>query len=185
STAGDTPSQPSAPAEAPTGSGPDWPQLVQAEVLNDAVTQIRNRLTTNLNTLATYNRNLDAIVTDGACLAALAAVAEVHPDEVSWKDKAKYVRDLGYEIYQNAGNTGREPYEATKLPFEQIVAILNGGPPPDIDAGDTVPFADVADRTEMMKRIKQSFDFLRAEINTESRFKESPEEIVREASVLA
>lgn len=174
-----------APTQPSAGAGPDWPQLVKAEVLNEAVTRIRNRLTTNLNTLATYNRNIDAIVTDGASLAALAAVAEVHPEAVSWKDKAKYVRDLGYEIYQNAGGTGREPYDATKLPFEQIVAILNGGPPPDIEAADSVPFADVADRTEMMKRIKKSFDFLRAEINTESRFKESPEDIIREASVLA
>jgi hypothetical protein len=174
-----------APAQPSTGSGPDWPQLVQADVLNDAVTQIRNRLNTNLNTLATYNRNLDAIVTDGAALAALAAVAEVHPDAVSWKDKARYVRDLGYAISQAADGTGRGPYEATKLPFEQIVAILNGGPPPDIDAEDNVPFADVADRYEMMKRIKQSFDFLRAEINTQNRFKEAPEDIVREASVLA
>jgi hypothetical protein len=181
----DLPAETPAAAQPPLGSGPDWTQLVTADVLNDAVTQIRNRLTTHLNTLATYNRNLDAIVTDGASLAALAAVAEVHPDAVSWKDKAKYVRDLGYAISQSADGTGRGPYDATKLPFEQIVAILNGGPPPDIDAEDIVPFADVADRYEMMKRIKLSFDFLRAEINTQSRFKESPEEIVREASVLA
>jgi hypothetical protein len=180
-----SPAETSAAAPTSTGSGPEWPQLVQADVLNDAVTQIRNRLNTNLNTLATYNRNLDAIVTDGVSLAALAAVAEVHPDAVSWKDKARYVRDLGSAISQNAGGTGRGPYEATKLPFEQVVAILNGGPPPDIDAEDNIPFADVADRYEMMKRIKQSFDFLRAEINTQSRFKESPDDIVREASVLA
>jgi len=161
------------PAQAAsTAGGPNWQELVDVDVLNEAVTKLRNRLRTNLNTLATYNRNIDAIANDGACLAALAAVAEAHPNAVGWKDKAKYVRDLGYEIYQKADGTGRAAFDATREPFEQIVAILNGGPPPDMPAEDNVPFDYVADRTEMMKRIKQSYDFLRAEINTEARFKE-------------
>src|SRR5690606_8688687 len=155
-TPAETPASAPDPAAAPaaSGSGPGWPQLISAEVLNDAVTQIRNRLTTNLNTLATYNRNIEAIANDGACLAAMAALAEVHPEAVSWKDKARYVRDLAYAIYEKADGSGRTPYDATKEPFEQIVAILNGGQPPDMAAEENVAFAEIADRTEMMKRIK-------------------------------
>src|SRR5690606_4314884 len=110
-TPAETPASAPDPAAAPaaSGSGPDWPQLISAEVLNDAVTQIRNRLTTNLNTLATYNRNIEAIANDGACLAAMAALAEVHPEAVSWKDKARYVRDLAYAIYEKADGSGRTP----------------------------------------------------------------------------
>jgi hypothetical protein len=179
----DLPSTPTTAAT--TGDGPDWETAISAEVLNEAVTKLRNELTTNLNTLATYNRNIEAIANDGACLAALAAVAEVHPQAVSWQDNAKYVRDLGYQIYTNADGTGRGPFDATKLPFEQIVAVLNGGPPPEMEAEDQLPFADVADRSELMKRIKKSFDFLRTDVTTEARFQESPDDVVREASVLA
>ena len=181
----DTSSSPPTTSDSSAGGAPDWQQLAAADVLNEEVKRLRNSLTTNLNTLATYNRNIDSIVNDGATLAALAAVVEVHPDRVSWTDNAKFVRDLGYEIYMKADGSGRGPFEATKLPFEQIVEILNGGPPPDLEATDKVPFSDVADRSEMMKRIKASFEYLKAEINTEARFKESPEDVTREASVLA
>ena len=177
-------STPTAPATGSPSSGPDWQQLASADVLHEEVTRLRNALTTNLNTLATYNRNIETIANDGASVAALAAVVEVHPDDVSWKEKAKYVRDLGYQIYMKADGTGRGPFDATKEPFEQIVAMLNGGPPPDMESEDKVPMADIADRSELMKRVKKSFDFLRAEINTEARFKESPEDIIREAAVL-
>lgn len=167
------------------GRGPDWKQLASADVLNEEVKRLRNSLTTNLNTLATYNRNVEAIVNDGAMLAALAAVIEVHPDRISWTDNAKYVRDLGYEISTKADGSGRGPFEATKLPFEQTLAILNGGPPPDREAADKVPFADVADRGELMKHTKKSFDYLKTEINTAARFQELQDEVTREAAVLA
>ena len=181
----DTTSPPPSTSESPASGALDWQQLAAADVLNEEVKRLRNSLTTNLNTLATYNRNIDSIVNDGATLAALAAVVEVHPDRLSWTDNAKFVRDLGYEISMKADGSGRGPFEATKLPFEQIVEILNGGPPPDLESADKVPFSDVADRSEMMKRIKTSFEYLKAEINTEARFKESPEDVTREASVLA
>jgi hypothetical protein len=71
------------------------------------------------------------------------------------------------------------------LPFEQIIGILNGGPPPEMESEDNVPFAAVADRSELMKRIKKSFDYLRTDITTEGRFKELPDDVIREASVLA
>lgn len=185
-----SPAEVAAPVGSPgtvddASSPPSWTELISAEVLNEAVTKLRNSLTAHLNTLATYNRNTEAIANDGAILAALAAVAEVHPDAVSWKDNAAFVRDLGYQIYMKADGTGRQAFDATREPFEQIVSVLNGGPPPDLEVERNVPFADIADRSELMKRVKRSFDFLRAEINTADRFREAPDEIVLEASVLA
>ncbi len=163
----------------------DWQRLASIEVLNEEVKHLRNRLTTDLKTVATYNRNIEAIANDSVVLAALAAVVSVHPGALSWQGNAKFVRDLAANVSTQATGTGREPFNAAQTSFEQIVSILNGGPPPEMDAAGVVPFSEVADRSELMKRTKRSFDWLKSEINTADRFNESTEDIRREATVLA
>ncbi|MCA9024272.1 MAG: hypothetical protein KDA86_03565 [Planctomycetaceae bacterium] len=162
----------------------DWRRLASVDVLNEEVKQLRNRLTANLKTVATYNRNLEAIVNDCVVLAGIAAVVAVHPEALSWKDHAAQVRDLAATISSEASGTGREPYSVVQTSFEQIITILNGGSPPNSESIETVPFADVADRSELMKRTKRSFDWLKSEINTKDRFDGNQDEIVREATVL-
>ncbi len=176
------------PAEGPAASmtSPiDWAQIAPIELLEEETKQVRNRLTTNLQTVATYNSNVEAIANDGETLAVLAAVIGQHPGQLGWKDKAPYVRDLGHEIFLKAEGSGRTSYTATQAPFESIVTILNGGPPPERAVEENVSFADIADRGEMMKRFKKSFDFLKSEINTPDRLKEQADAATREATVLA
>lgn len=174
------------PASTPDeGGGTDWAQLVSAELLDEAAKDIRNRLTANLQTVAAYNSSWEAIALDGHTLATLAAVIEKHPgEEVAWRENARFVRDLGYEIWLKADGTGRSAYEPTQQAFESIVTIMNGGPPPDIDSDDIESFADVIDRSVMMSQIEKTFDWLKADINTETRLKEDAERVAREASVL-
>jgi hypothetical protein len=166
------------------GNRADWGELVSVELLNEGVTDVRNRLTTNLQTLAAYNRSWSDVALDGHTLAALAAAVEAHPDDVSWKENAKYVRDLGYEIYISADATGRDAYEPTQVSFENIVTILNGGPPPDMEADDLTSFAYVVDRNVIMEQIDKTFNWLKADINTETRLEEDADRVAREASVL-
>jgi hypothetical protein len=164
------------------GDGPDWAAMAGIDVLNEEVKELRNRLTTNLQTVATYNGNTETVVTDGNILASIAAVIERHPGELNWKPKAGHVRGLAYDMYLSAGNSGRGPFENTKEPFEQLTTILDGGPV-DGEAEEAM-LSDVGDRAEIMKRIDQSFSWLRADINTESRLKEDKDRVIREASVL-
>lgn len=173
------------PAPMPAGGNDvDWTSIVSAELLNEGVTDIRNRLTANLQTVAAYNRSWEETALDGHTLAALAAVIETHPDEVSWKENAKYVRDLGYEIFVSADGTGRSAYEPTQQSFESIVTILSGGPPPDMESDALSSFADVIDRGLMMEQIEKTFNWLKADINTETRLDEDADRVAREASVL-
>lgn len=165
-------------------SGVDWGELVSVELLNEEVTDVRNRLTTNLQTLAAYNRSWSEIALDGHTLAALAAAIEAHPDSVPWKENAKYVRDLAYEIYISADGTGRDAYDPTQVSFENIVTILNGGPPPDMEADDLTSFADVVDRGMLMQQFEKTFNWLKADINTETRLEEDADRVAREASTL-
>ncbi|REJ85991.1 MAG: hypothetical protein DWQ29_10815 [Planctomycetota bacterium] len=163
----------------------DWAALASLDVLFEEATQIRNRLNTNLQTVATYNREVKLVVTDGNVLATLAAVVEKHPGEGSWKENAKFVRYLGYEIYLNGGTTGRSNFEATKEPFEQALTVMSGGAPPDVEVEDEFYFPDVADRAELMKHIDTNFGWLRSNINTESRLQEEKAAAIRVATVLA
>lgn len=177
------PVEPSAAAGA-AGTA-DWGQLAAIEVLVEETKQIRIRLTTNLQTVAVYNRNIEPIAIDGGVLAALAGVIAQHPGEASWKGKAKFVRELANQVYTSAEGTGSKPFEATKLPFEQLSEVLDGGPAPDIKAEDKVPPSEFADRSAVMKRFRGTFDWLKAEVNTETRLKESAERVLRETTVLA
>jgi hypothetical protein len=174
--------EPTGSAEVPAGET-DWASLAAIEVLNEEIKELRNRLTTNLQTVATYNANTETIVTDGNILASIAAVIERHPGEVNWKEKAAHVRGLAYDMYLSAGNSGRGPFEDTKEPFEQLTTILDGGPA--AGEAEEAALSDVGDRAKIMKRIDESFGWLRSDVNTETRLKEDKDRVIREASVLA
>ncbi|MGD9854686.1 MAG: hypothetical protein AB7U20_07015 [Planctomycetaceae bacterium] len=163
----------------------DWEELAEIEVLNEEVKQIRTRLSASLRTVATYNRNVEAIAGDAVILAAIAAVVQVHPGSLSWQEKAGGVRNLALELASHASGTGRQAFSAAQLPYEQLVGVLDGGTLPDGGADDQRPFSDVAGRTDLMRRIKRAFDWLKSEVNTEDRFRASREQIIREASLLA
>ncbi len=45
-----------------------------------------------------------------------------HSEPSNWKEKAKYVRDLNYEILGKATEKGSGPFKATQELFEQITA---------------------------------------------------------------
>ena len=174
---------PSAPASAP--SDVDWKTIAPIEVLADEVKAIRNRLSANLRTVATYNASYNAIETDGSVLALIAAIVERHPDKLSWTDSAAHVRQLAYDIYLNASGRGRTQFEATTAPFEKLIVIWDGGPPPDSAAESQTPLADTGDRAQIMSRIEQTFHWLRSDINTPSRMKDELERVSRETTLMA
>lgn len=172
-----------AAASEPAAGETDWASLATIDVLNEEVKERRTRLTANLQTVATYNGNTETIVTDANVLASVAAVIERHPGELNWKEKAGHVRGLAYDMYLSAGNTGRGPFENTKEPFEKLVTILDGGPAEG--EAEEAALSDVGDRAAIMKRFEESFSWLRADVNTESRLQEDKDRVIREASVLA
>lgn len=179
--AGETPSA----APAASSSAVAWQQIIPMPVLVEVVKEIRTRLTGNLQTVATYNKSAAAISTDGTILAAMAAIAAKHPEELNWKANAKYVRDLGYDIYSNAGPSGRDPWMKSKEPFDQAVVVIDGGNPPARDSADDVPLAEAVYASEMMKQIEVLFNSLKANINTDARLKEDPAKIDREMRLMA
>lgn len=184
---------PAAPAEAPAASGSDgasgiavnWGEIIPMPVLIEELKSIRTRLTSNLQTVATYNRSAEAIALDGAMVAAMGAIVTAHPEADVWKERGKFIRDLGYEIYSNSGESGRSAYTATEEPFIKLQTALDGGTVDGLESEDVVPFGDVVYVADMMKRIETSFNNLKANINTEARMKEAPAAVEQDLRVLA
>ncbi|WP_437227568.1 hypothetical protein SH661x_000441 [Planctomicrobium sp. SH661] len=176
----------SSPAVSPStgGSGVNWGEVIPMPLLVEEVKQLRTSLTGNLQTVATFNKSQKAIALDGAMLTAMAAVAAAHPENVSWKPNAHFVRDLAFQINANSAGSGREPYGKTKEPFDKILVVLDGGKPPEMESPDVVPFAESVYVADMMKRIEASFNKLKANINTDARLKEDPAGTEREMRVL-
>ena len=163
----------------------NWTEILPLPILIDETKRIRNRLSENLQTVGTYNKSINAISLDGAMMTALGAIATVHPDDDDWKSRAKFVRDLGYEIYMAADGTGRTAYTATEEPYLKLITALDGGTVNDVEAEEVVDFADVVYVSDIMKRIDASVNDLKANINTESRLKEDSEKTEQELRVLA
>jgi hypothetical protein len=168
------------------GGPVDWEQVIPIEVLNEEVKQIRNRLTANLQTVATFNREQEANAMDAVVLSALAAIAIEHPGDLNWKDKAPHIRDLANVIFVNSSSTGREPFALCEVAFEQIQIMLDGGPvPPEVMADPARHPMEVADRYDLMQRFDQTSSHLKSNVNSEARLKEDVPGVVRELSVLA
>jgi hypothetical protein len=162
-----------------------WEQIAPIDILSAETKEIRARLSANLQTVAAYNASTDAIETDGSVLALIAAIIERHPQELTWKDRAPHVRQLAYDIYLNATERGRVQFQATKEPFEKIVTIWDGGPPPDGDAEALAPLGEAGDRARVMSRVEQTFHWLRSDVNTPARLKEERDRVLRETTVMA
>jgi len=170
----------------PSGGAVDWKSLASMELLNSEVKRIRNELTVGLQSVRRYNGRYKMIQTDGATLSAIGAIAIVHPEPVGWKENARYVRDLGTKIEESSQKLGRKAYDATKLPYEQLVDVLSGNRPAGLpDAEPTLPFSDHADRGGLMKRMDIAKEWLKQNVQTAAVFKEQGEKIRHEASLLA
>ena len=180
--------EPSGPAESPQPAGTDWSELIAAPVLDAEAKSLRNQLTTALQTVATYNNNLQAIQWDGATLCAVAGIGIEHPEPLSWKDKAPQIRDLAQAIEEAAQERGRDSFEATQIPFEQMISVFSGNSPAGLEPSEpSVPFAESASRGGLMRRMQESFDWLSKNINSADRLTDAgnKDQLILETSILA
>lgn len=170
----------------PGTAGSDWKSIIPLAILDAETKRIRNHLTQSMQTVGRYNGNYKDIQIDGATLAALGAIAIEHPEPVKWKKNAHFVRDLGVRIEEGSQGLGKKAFEATQLPYEQLIDILNGNKPAGLpESAPKVPFDEVADRGGLMKRMQKAYNWMKQNVTTESLFKEKAEMVTQEATVMA
>ena len=193
-TTASSPSEPADPAVTPApskGSTPavesgrnDWGKIIPLDLALEAVKVARTEMNASLQTVPKYNAGLITIQQNAALMGMLAIVIAEHPEAANWKAKAKYVRDLCSEIQGKATEKGGAAKQATSDLFEQITTILDGGSPPEKESQDSVPYVEVADRSEMMKIIDKTMNHLKSNIGDAKRMKEQANEVTRDLSVL-
>ncbi|OYW21246.1 MAG: hypothetical protein B7Z55_05980 [Planctomycetales bacterium 12-60-4] len=179
------PETPASPSPSAAGGAVDWKSLVTMEQIADEAKRIRNHLTSSLQSQGSYNGNYKDLAVDGAVVSALAAVAGLHPGDISWKANSRFLREYGLQLNGAAVGLGRENYSASQTAAENIEAVLNGNLPGN--AGDPPaarPFAEVASRAGLMNRMEKASEWMRANINAESVFNKELEQIRQESAIL-
>lgn len=174
-----------APAATAAGGG-DWGTIISAEDIQSEIKKIRNELTQSLSAIGKYNAHYKEIAMEGAVLAALAGIAIVHPEKVSWKEHAPQIRDVASEMAKKSKGLGPKLFEETKKEFEKLEGLLSGNPPPGLpEAAPDIPFSEVASRRGIMQRLQVSSDYLRANFQTEAKLGQAQEDAAQAASVVA
>ncbi len=176
--------EPGTKPAAPAAGGNSWKEFISMEQLLTETKRIRNHLTSSLQSQGTYNGNYKELQVDGAVLAALANVIAEHPDDVSWKANTRFIREYGHELSESSKGLGKDSYEKSQTASEKVISILDGnGGEGDVPADR--PFGEVANRAGVMKRIEKASEWMRANINSESKFKGELEQILNEATIIS
>jgi hypothetical protein len=187
SAASSSPAPTGKPASEPgTAGGTDWKSLASIEQLQEETKRIRNHLTQALQSQGTYNGNYKELQVDGAVLAAIASVVAEHEETISWKHNARFVRMFGKQLNEAARALGKDAYTKSQAAGQNIIAVLDGNVP--ADAGDPPPkqpLAEAIDRIGLMYRMQKAKDWMKLEVNTESKFKAELDKVQKEATLLA
>ncbi len=174
------------PAAAPAASGkPDWAKVIPVELAIEVVKIARSDINANIQTVPKYNAGMEAIRTNAALIGMMSIIVAEHSEKANWQAKAKFVRDLTYAIQGKATEKGSAGHKATQELFEQVTTILDGGPPANKEAADSVPYVEVADRAEMMKIIEKTVNDLKSNIGDPKRMKDQADPVTRQLSMLA
>jgi hypothetical protein len=173
-------------AQGPEATTLEWGRIVPIGLVDAETKSIRNRLDQNMRTVGTYNGTYKEIQGDGATLAALAEIAVEHPASIAWKDRAPQVRDLSAQVVEAATAIGREAYDATQKPYEQLISVLDGGRAGNAPAAATkADFAERANRAALMHRLNRSFNWLKQNVGKANDLTAKADDAGHETSMMA
>jgi hypothetical protein len=173
-------------SSAPTASDDSWGSLISKAILEDEVKSIRNFMNENLQSVGTFNSSMLMIPPKAAALGALAGVAAQHPEAVSWKDDAKYVRDLARQMNESTLQRGAKDQKRLQGLFEALSDTLNRSKPAGLkEPPASTSFADVSEMRLLMMRMEEAEKRMKTESGTEATMASKKDMIAHEASMMA
>lgn len=179
---------PEEPAPA-AGGAVAWNEVISPDMLKGEMKSIRLQLQQRLTTLASYNSSYLEIPIFATTMSLLAEVARRHPDDISWKENAKYIRALGVEMTEvcsGSGARGRKSYDVVNGAFLKICDVLDNNPPAELpETEEESDFLSAADMGYLMKRLQRGMEWMQNNAGSEEAFKENAELAQREVSVFA
>ncbi|MCP4175798.1 MAG: hypothetical protein GY758_34060 [Fuerstiella sp.] len=164
--------------------GLSWDELLPITVIDEEIKSIRNFLTQSLQSVGSYNRSMLMVPPNAATVAVLSGIVMQHPEDISWKEDAVYIRDLAKKMNESTLMAGKKDQDRLLKLFESIVDTLNRSRPADLEeppADDD--FATVAEMRYVMMRMEQAETKLKTEVN-ESGFASRKDMIKHESSLL-
>jgi cytochrome c556 len=173
-------------SDAAAGGDDSWDALITATALDEEVKAIRNFMNENLQSVGTFNSSMLMLPPKAAALAALAEVAAKHPEAVSWKEDAAYLRDLGKQMNSAALQRGAKDQKRMLELYEAVSDTLNRSRPASLeDPPATDSFAEAAEMRLLMMRMEEAEKRMRTEAGTEAAMASRRDLIVHEASMMA
>ncbi len=174
------------PVETAAAEGADnWADIIPLETLKSEVNSIRNALDKSLRTVGDYNAGMLSIPPKAAAIAALATIAMEHPEEITWKEDAKYIREFAKQMNENALQRGKKDQSRLLVLFENMTDTLNRSKPADLPeppAEDS--FVDVAEMRLVMFRMESAQKRMKNEAGSETAFGTQKDMISHEAAIL-
>ena len=163
-----------------------WASLISMATIDEEVKSIRNFLTENVQSVGTFNSSMLMIPPKAAALGALSEIVKEHPETVSWKEDAKYIRDLSKKINSAPLQRGAKDQKRVQELFEAISDTLNRSRPAGLEEPpETDSFAEVAEMRLLMMRMEDAEKKLKTEAGTESAMGSKKDLILHEASMMA
>jgi len=163
-----------------------WASLITMATLEEEVKSVRNFMNENVQSVGTFNSSMLMIPPKAAALGALAGIAMEHPEPVSWKDDAKYVRDLAKKMNSSTLQRGAKDQKRVQELYEAMSDTLNRSKPAGLEeppASDS--FAEVAEMRLLMMRMEDAERRMKTEAGTESALSSKKDMVIHEASMLA
>lgn len=170
----------------PTASGDSWGDLISEVELDDEVKTIRNFLNENLQSVSNYNSSMLMIPPKVATLGALAGVAMEHPNSVSWKDDAKYVRDLAKQMNSDTLRSGPKDQKRLLKLYEAMSDTLNRSRPADLAVPpESDGYAEVSEMRLLMHRMDEAEKRMKTEAGTDTALTSRKDMVIHEAALMA
>ena len=161
----------------------DWAALIPPEDLSAEASDVVERLDQRLGSVANYNAaylELPVMISE---LGALAAIAQRHPGDIEWKDRAGLVAEQAAAMTAEPLRRGAKSFKQAGEPFAVLLAALRGGGASS--AGEPAEFADAAAFDDLMKRFGQGQEYLNVNASSEALVAKNTAAVRREANVLA
>ncbi len=155
-------------------------------MIDTEVKNIRNFFNETLQTVGSFNSSMLMLPPKAASLAVMAGVAMEHPDNVSWKEDAIYVRDLAKKMNASTLQRGAKDQKRLLELFEAISETLNRSRPAGLEepnASDSFP--EVAEMRFVMARMDEAEKRMRTEAGSQGAFQSGKEMVKHEAAILA
>ncbi|MEN9556599.1 MAG: hypothetical protein RLZZ232_2885 [Planctomycetota bacterium] len=179
------PEKPTESATTETAAADSWDALIPVAVLDEEIKNIRNFLQETVSSVGNYNSSMMMIPPKVATLAALAEVAHLQGQSVSWKDDAIYIRDLAGKMNSSPLQRGAKDQKRLQELFESIADILNRSKPAGLEAPpETDSFAETAEMRSLMKRMEEAEKLMKTEVGSADALTAKKAFVQHEAAVL-